>query len=110
MTRCGNPVDATKFISKIRAMGEGDAASKCDPLPTKDTDGDGVHDTFIGVTVGRPVCFEVIPRKNETVKPAKDRPQFFKAFIDVVGMPGAVKLEQRDVLFLVPPAEPGPAK
>ena len=47
---------------------------------------------------------------NETVKPAKDRPQFFKAFIDVVGMPGAVKLEQRDVLFLVPPAEQGPAK
>ncbi|MBI2394255.1 MAG: hypothetical protein HYV09_32085 [Deltaproteobacteria bacterium] len=82
----GNPVDATKFIDKLRAMKEGDA------------------------TVGEPVCFEVIPKKNDFVEAAKDRPQFFKAFIDVVGMPGAVKLDRRDVLFLVPPKEQGPAK
>jgi hypothetical protein len=51
-----------------------------------------------------------VPKKNDFVEPAKDLPQFFKAFIDVVGMPGAVKLDRREVLFLVPPKEQGPAK
>jgi hypothetical protein len=106
----GKPVDATKFILKIRAMGEGDTASGCAPRAVKDTDGDMVDDTFVAVTVGEPVCFEVVPKKNDFVEPAKDAPQFFKAFIDVVGMPGAVKLDRRDVLFLVPPKEQGPAK
>jgi hypothetical protein len=106
----GAPVDATKFILKIRAMGEGDAANGCKARAVKDTDADGVDDTFIAVTVGEPVCFEITPKKNDFVTPAKDAPQFFKAFIDVVGMPGAVKLDRRDVLFLVPPKEQGPAK
>ncbi len=106
----GKPVDATKFILKIRAMKEGDTASGCAPRAVKDTDADGVDDTFLAVTVGEPVCFEVVPKKNDFVEPATDAPQFFKAFIDVVGMPGAVKLDRRDVLFLVPPKEQGPAK
>lgn len=106
----GKPVDATKFILKIRAMGEGDAASGCKARAVKDTNGDAVEDTFVAVTVGEPVCFEITPKENDFVEPAKDRPQFFKAFIDVVGMPGAVKLDRRDVLFLVPPKEQGPAK
>ena len=106
----GAAVDATKFIDKIRAMKEGDATSGCAARAVKDADADGVDDTFVAVTVGEPVCFEVIPKKNDFVTPAKDAPQFFKAFIDVVGMPGAVKLDRRDVLFLVPPKEQGPAK
>jgi len=106
----GKPVDATKFILKIRAMKEGDVASGCAPRAVKDTDADGVEDTFVAVTVGEPVCFEVVPKKNDFVEPAKDAPQFFQAFIDVVGMPGAVKLDRRGVLFLVPPKEQGPAK
>jgi hypothetical protein len=36
--------------------------------------------------------------------PAKSAPQFFDAFIDVIGMPGAVKLDRRTVIFEVPPA------
>lgn len=106
----GAAVDATKFIDKIRAMKEGDSASGCAARAVKDADGDGVEDTFVAVTVGEPVCFEVIPKKNDFVTPATNAPQFFKAFIDVVGMPGAVKLDRRDVLFLVPPKEQGPAK
>jgi len=106
----GKPVDATKFILKIRAMGEGDVASGCAKRAVKDTDADGVDDTFVAVTVGEPVCFEVVPKKNDFVEPAKDAPQFFKAFIDVVGLPGAVKLDRREVFFLVPPKEQGPAK
>ncbi len=104
------PVDAVKFIENIRAMGEGDTASGCAPRTTKDTDGDGVDDTFVGVIVGEPVCFEVNAAKNETVPPAIGKPQFFRAYIDVVGVPGSVKLDSREVLFLVPPMEQVAAK
>ena len=56
------------------------------------------------MVVGTPVCFEVVPQMNTTVKP-KSNAQFFNAFIDVLGMPGSVKLDRRTVLFLVPPRE-----
>jgi hypothetical protein len=85
-------------------MAEGDVANGCPAATTKDTDGDTIDDTFVGVKVGTPVCFEVLPKMNTTVKPLKDA-QFFNAFIDVLGMPGSVKLDQRSVLFLVPPTE-----
>ena len=55
---------------------------------------------------GTPVCFEVIPAMNTTV-PATLEPQFFNAFIDVMGLPGNLKLDTRSVLFLVPPTVTG---
>ncbi len=97
-------VDATQFIKALRAMDEGDAGEGCPAAAAKDTDSDGINDTFVAVKVGTPVCFEVLPKKNTTVKP-KDKAQFFNAFIDVLGMPGAVKLDRRTVLFLVPPTD-----
>jgi len=97
-------VDATQFIKALRAMAEGDAATGCPAASTKDTDADGIDDTFVSVKVGTPVCFEVLPKMNTTVKP-KNTAQFFNAFIDVLGMPGSVKLDLRSVLFLVPPTE-----
>ncbi|MBI2393495.1 MAG: hypothetical protein HYV09_28195 [Deltaproteobacteria bacterium] len=97
-------VDATKFVKALRAMKEGDSKQGCDPATTKDTNADGIDDTFVGVVVGAPVCFEVIPADNDFV-PAGKQPQFFNAFIDILGMPGSVKLDQRKVLFLVPPAD-----
>ena len=100
----GPPVDATAFIKALRAMKEGDAKAGCPSASTKDTDGDGIDDTFVGVKVGTPVCFEVIPAMNITV-PAKPTAQFYNAFINVLGMPGGVKLDQRTVLFLVPPQD-----
>jgi hypothetical protein len=95
-------VDATKFIKALRAMDEGDASQGCPAHAAKDTNGDSVKDTFIAVVVGTPVCFEVLPERNTTVPP-KSSAQFFNAFIDVLGMPGSVKLDRRTVLFLVPP-------
>jgi hypothetical protein len=97
-------VDATKFVKALRAMKEGDPKQGCPAASTVDTDKDGIDDTFEGVTVGAPVCFEVIPADN-TIVPATKQPQFFNAFIDILGMPGAIKLDQRKVLFLVPPAD-----
>ena len=106
----GTPVDAvTSFIKNIRAMDEGSPSEGCPSHAAKDTDGDGVKDTFTGVNVGTPVCFEVNPKQNDTV-PAAAAVQFFNAFIDVVGVPGSIKLDTRQVIFLVPPKEPGPAK
>ena len=86
----------------LRAMDEGDPKQGCPAGAAKDTDGDGVKDTFVAIPVGTPVCFEVIPAKNDFVKPLATA-QFFNAFIDVLGMPGSVKLDKRTVLFEVPP-------
>jgi hypothetical protein len=96
-------VDATKFMKALRAKDEGDTAQGCPPAPAKDSDGDGIKDTFLAVKVGTPVCFEVIPQQNDTVPP-KNVVQFFNAFIDVIGLPGNVNLDKRTVKFLVPPA------
>lgn len=95
-------VDATKFIKALRAMDEGNASLGCPVAATSDSDGDGVNDTFLGVTAGTPVCFEVIPAVNTTVPPEVD-PQFYNAFIDVIGVQGNLNLDRRSVLFLVPP-------
>lgn len=95
-------VDATQFIKAIRAMTEGDATSGCPAASTKDTDGDGIDDTFLSVKVGTPLCFEVLPKMNTTVKP-RVVAQFFNVYIDVYGLPGSVKLDRRAVLLLVPP-------
>lgn len=95
-------VDATKFIKALRAKDEGDPSQGCPAAPAKDTNGDGIKDTFTAVTVGTPVCFEVIPAMNSTKEPEATA-QFYNAFLDVVGIPGDVKLDERKVLFLVPP-------
>ncbi len=99
-------VDATQFIRALRAMDEGDPTNKCPAHAAKDTNGDGIKDTFIAVVVGTPVCFEVLPQMNTTVKP-KTVEQFFNAYIDVLGMPGSVKLDKRTVVFAVPPRDIG---
>jgi hypothetical protein len=99
-------VDATKFIKALRAMDEGNPANGCPAAPAKDSDGDGVKDTFIAVKAGTPVCFEVIPAKNGIVPPELD-PQFFNAFVDVIAVQGNLHLDKRSVLFLVPPKDAG---
>jgi len=99
-------VDATKFIKELRAMGEGSAAQGCPPATTtKSKPSLAYDDVFVGVTAGTHVCFEVIPAENTAVAP-KTSAQFFKALINVVGLPGNTPLDQRSVLFLVPPTDP----
>lgn len=99
-------VDATKFIKALRAMDEGNPANGCPAAPAKDSNGDGIKDTFLAVKAGTPVCFEVIPATNNTVMPTSD-PQFFNAFIDVIAVQGNLHLDKRSVLFLVPPKDAG---
>ncbi len=103
-------VDATQFIASLRAMDEGDATEGCLAVgasKVRDTNGDGVADTFVQVPANKSnrVCFEVNPKTNTTVVPTQIA-QVFRAFIDVVGMPGAFSLgDRRQVLFLVPPKD-----
>ena len=96
-------VDATKFIKEIRAMGEGNVANNCPKWATKKSNPAlSYDDVFSAVLAGTRVCFEIIPQVNTTVPPTMSA-QFFKAFINVVGLPGDLPLDKRSVLFLVPP-------
>jgi hypothetical protein len=66
-----------------------------------DSDTDGHLDTFMDVEPGTPVCFDIVARMNDTVMPT-DRPQLFRALVDVLG-DGITVLDTREVFFLVPP-------
>lgn len=107
----GESVDATVFIRRLEANTTGGVTDPRDTsvvcvggLPTADTDGDGVDETFPDLRPGTPVCFDIIAERNTTVMPT-GMPQLFRAQIEVVG-DGVTVLDTRDVFFLVPP-EPG---
>ncbi|MCZ7680032.1 MAG: hypothetical protein M5U28_15205 [Sandaracinaceae bacterium] len=69
-------------------------------------DSDSYPDTFVRVTPGSPVCFDIVPKTNVTVMPTLD-PQIFRARIDVLG-DGFTPLDDRVIFFLVPPRVPDP--
>jgi hypothetical protein len=62
-------------------------------------------DYFEVVDPGISVCFDIVPRRNTTVTPTSI-PVFFRATIEVVG-DEHTPLDEREVLFLVPPVIPG---
>ncbi len=106
-------IDALGFIDRIETNTAGGVADPRDStricvggLPTADTDGDGVHETFPDVRPGTPVCFDIVPRTNTTVMPTTE-PQLARAFVDVLG-DGVTVLDTREVYFLVPPDFGGP--
>lgn len=76
----------------------------CTDLPTGDESGDGFPDHFPRVFPGTTVCFDIIPRANQMV-PATEEPQIFRARVRVVG-DMFTPLDEREVLFLVPPHGP----
>ena len=101
-------VDATVFIDRIVPNTTGGVEDPLDPtvvcfggLATADTDDDTYADTFIDVLPGTPVCFDIIPKQNDTVEPT-DEPMIYMAYIDVIGDSVTV-LDTREVYFLVPP-------
>lgn len=53
-----SPIDATTLVQSVRAMSEGSATKGCSAAATKDTNGDGIADTFVAATATS-VCFEV---------------------------------------------------
>jgi hypothetical protein len=99
-------VDAVSaFVDSVRANTL--APMPCTAgLPVADRNVDGVADTFTNVFPGPTVCFDVIPRRNVTVRPTLE-PQMFKANILVTG-DNVTTLSTRSVFFLVPPEIPDP--
>jgi hypothetical protein len=101
-------VDATVFIDRIEPNTTGGIEDPMDPtvicvggLTTADNNTDGYADTFIDVLPGTPICFDIIPKQNDTVPPATE-PIIYTAYIDVIG-DGITVLDTREVYFLVPP-------
>ncbi len=84
-----DPADPTRICEAGLAV-----ADLYDPLT-------GVPDSFTGVLPGTIVCFDIYPKRNETV-PATTSPQTFLCDIDVMG-DGFTVLDTRQVYFLVPP-------
>jgi hypothetical protein len=78
----------------------------CTNLDTGDENGDGFPDHFPRVFPGTTVCFDILPKPNQTV-PASEAPQLFRARVRVIG-DLSTPLDEREVLFLVPPVPLGP--
>ncbi len=95
------------FVDHIEARAAGDGTRGCAARPAVDTNGDGFADTFMDVTAGERVCFDIIVKDNVTVMPTLE-PQLFRGTINVLG-DGFTPLDERDVFFLVPPTimDPG---
>ena len=107
-------VDATVFVARLEANAIGgvrdrrDAGRVCaSGLPTRDDDGDGHPDVFVGTPAGTPICVDVVVAENRTV-PATDTAQVYAARIQVMAE-GRTVMDERTAYFLVPPisdAEP----
>ena len=72
---------------------------------TEDTDADGHDDAFPSLLPGTPVCWDVVPLRNDTVEPTTD-PLVFRARLTVSG--DGSPLDSRTIYFLVPPFIPPP--
>ncbi len=93
---------AEAFLDRIEANEDGDAGRMCAPRAGEDTDADTFPDTFREVDPGDRVCFDVIVRENVTVEQTLE-PQVFRATVNVLG-DGFTPLDEREVVFIVPPA------
>ena len=94
----GDAGDALQFIDYLQVNVSGGVCSAISP--TEDTDGDTRPDAFPSLLPGTPVCWDVIPARNETVMPTLT-PQVFRARLTVKG--DGSPLDARIVYFLVPP-------
>jgi hypothetical protein len=93
----GDAGDSLIFIDHLETNTSG---GRCVSIGTEDTDGDTRPDAFPAVLPGTPVCWDVYPRRNDTVPPTVD-PQVFRARLTVRG--DGSPLDSRIVYFLVPP-------
>ncbi|MCA9606634.1 MAG: hypothetical protein KC619_13610 [Myxococcales bacterium] len=98
----GDDGDSLQFIERLQTN---TTDPGCSAVATEDTDGDGYDDAFPAVTPGTPVCWDVIPRQNDTVMPTAV-PQIFEARLTVSG--DGSPLDSRRVFFLIPPRIEGP--
>jgi hypothetical protein len=94
-------IDPTEFIEYLEVNVSGE--EPCTTWPdVRDSNGDHRDDTFIQISPGTPVCWDVHVLQND-IAPSTSEPQVFTATIEVRGGPGGTLLDSRDVYFLVPP-------
>ncbi|MGF1465825.1 MAG: hypothetical protein ACFCGT_06800 [Sandaracinaceae bacterium] len=93
--------DALVFIARLVINRQGDGCTDVERV--EDTDADGFPDAFPALVPGTPVCWDVVPRRNDTVAPTEE-PQLFRARLVVRGNDSP--LDERVVFFLVPPQVP----
>lgn len=97
------PDDDGDSLQFIEALETNTTGPGCSMIATEDADMDGTDETYPSVTPGTPVCWDVVPRMNETVMPTES-PQIFVARLTVRG--DGSPLDSRLVYFLVPPEIP----
>ncbi|MBN2529252.1 MAG: hypothetical protein JXR76_22885 [Deltaproteobacteria bacterium] len=92
-------VDATVFIDKIIPATAPTGACEVG-LPTKDTDGDGIDDTYDSIAPGHVLCFDIIAKVNETV-PATDVTQYYPLKVELLAN-GVVPVQEQTIYFVIP--------
>ena len=97
----GDDGDSLQFIDYLEVNTSGATCSAIGV--TEDTDGDGYDDAFPSVLPGTPVCWDVVPLRNDTVEPAT-LPLVYRARLTVSG--DGSPLDSRIVYFLIPPVIP----
>jgi hypothetical protein len=98
----GDAVNAvTAFVDHLETLQPMNNPLCSTGLSDTDTNGDTYRDQFVDVHAGVPLCWKVAAKSNQTV-PAIDRPQLFRARVDVIG-DGVTVVATRNVFFLVPP-------
>lgn len=93
--------DATPFVSVVRAMDIGDPGKGCPPTSAKDTDGDGVLDTFTSVTPATQLCFKLLPKSNTVLKPGP-LPQYVGVYVEAIAGSTGKPFARDSVCFVVP--------
>lgn len=97
----GDAIDAvTAFVDHLETLQLGDAVC-ASGLLARDSNADSFLDEFVDISVGTPLCWKLVTKPNLTV-PQLERPQLFRARVDVVG-DGITVVDSRDIFFLVPP-------
>jgi hypothetical protein len=116
-----DPGTVSHFISQLvpnlSGMGPATLCVTNTPAPLEDKyigpmasalGSDGVLDTFPGLNGGQLVCFDIVAKQNTAVA-ATDKPQVFRALIQLRGVSGSQTTNlgtPRPILFVVPPAIP----
>ncbi|MDX9723529.1 MAG: hypothetical protein RBU37_22465, partial [Myxococcota bacterium] len=96
----GDDGDALRFIEYLEVNISG--TGNCTVVnPTADTNGDGRHDAFPSLLPGIPICWDVKPVAANTIQPATEVPQIFRARLTVLG--DGSPLDHRNIFFLIPP-------
>jgi hypothetical protein len=91
--------DALQFILRTEVNLDSMRGCTADAR-TADLDSDGFQDAYPFLLPGRPVCWDVVARRNTRVRPTRE-PQVFRAKLTVLGDDSP--LDSRRVFFLVPP-------